>query len=350
MAITRRDEVLGKAVASDDAVIPRYRLVAEDGRVVAEHVELQLENPVLQEGMAYNKDFANEVLAASGTTAGELPGLVLAQEGYELAEGATVRAKLHVTIPAGSSGVTLDVGGSGAVAMVTGDGSEVLPQMAQGEVMTLVYTGSHYCLQGVQALALAAGAVNSRVVVANPDTAPDTWGVDTSPGAATPVFVPAAASPTGNSLVGFILYRPDGVSGAELTLTSFAGLAVTRYWGGASWAAWVYGAAGTAAGVANAATKLATARTIQTNLASTAAASFNGSANVSPGVSGTLGRGNGGTGATNGISASYVQAGTFPGSVVFATTDLSGWYGRNILFRNSAGANVASCRMFMNRK
>ena len=50
------------------------------------------------------------------------------------------------------------------------------------------------------------------------------------------------------------------------------------------------------AGNAGSATKLATARTIQTNLASTAAASFNGTANVTPGVTGTLPVGNGGTG------------------------------------------------------
>ena len=43
---------------------------------------------------------------------------------------------------------------------------------------------------------------------------------------------------------------------------------------------------------------LTTGRTFQTNLASTTAVSFNGSANISPGVTGTLPVGNGGTGAT----------------------------------------------------
>lgn len=42
---------------------------------------------------------------------------------------------------------------------------------------------------------------------------------------------------------------------------------------------------------------LTTARTVQTNLASTSSASFDGSANVTPGVTGTLPVGNGGTGA-----------------------------------------------------
>lgn len=49
-------------------------------------------------------------------------------------------------------------------------------------------------------------------------------------------------------------------------------------------------------GNASTATVLETARTIQTNLASTSSASFNGSANVTPGVTGILAVGNGGTG------------------------------------------------------
>lgn len=49
--------------------------------------------------------------------------------------------------------------------------------------------------------------------------------------------------------------------------------------------------------------KLATARTIQTNLGSTSTASFDGSANVTPGVTGTLAIGNGGTGATTAANA-----------------------------------------------
>ena len=51
-------------------------------------------------------------------------------------------------------------------------------------------------------------------------------------------------------------------------------------------------------GTAAAATKLATARTFRVNLGSTSSASFNGTANVTPGVTGVLGLGNGGTGKT----------------------------------------------------
>lgn len=56
-------------------------------------------------------------------------------------------------------------------------------------------------------------------------------------------------------------------------------------------------------GNAGSATVLATARTIQTNLASTSAASFNGSANTTPGVTGILPITNGGTGNTTGKAA-----------------------------------------------
>lgn len=55
---------------------------------------------------------------------------------------------------------------------------------------------------------------------------------------------------------------------------------------------------GTLTATASAATKLASGKTIQTNLASTSSASFDGTANITPGVTGTLGVGNGGTGAT----------------------------------------------------
>lgn len=58
------------------------------------------------------------------------------------------------------------------------------------------------------------------------------------------------------------------------------------------------GGTGNTTGNAVSSTKLETARTITTNLASTASASFDGTKNVTPGVSGTLPISNGGTGAT----------------------------------------------------
>lgn len=62
-------------------------------------------------------------------------------------------------------------------------------------------------------------------------------------------------------------------------------------------------ATATSATSATTATTLATARTIRTNLASTSTASFDGSANVTPGVTGTLPVGNGGTGQTTLVAA-----------------------------------------------
>jgi hypothetical protein len=73
-------------------------------------------------------------------------------------------------------------------------------------------------------------------------------------------------------------------------------------------ASYVEYAAGTAtnaihADEADTADQLTTARTIRTNLASTSAASFNGTANITPGVTGTLPIANGGTGATTALAA-----------------------------------------------
>ena len=59
------------------------------------------------------------------------------------------------------------------------------------------------------------------------------------------------------------------------------------------------GGTGNSTGLAAKATILATARTIQTNLGSTSSASFNGSANITPGVTGTLPVARGGTGQTS---------------------------------------------------
>lgn len=61
-------------------------------------------------------------------------------------------------------------------------------------------------------------------------------------------------------------------------------------------------------GTAAAANKLATGRTIKTNLGSTVAATFDGTSNVAPGVSGTLSVKNGGTGVTT-LTSGYALIG-----------------------------------------
>ena len=73
-------------------------------------------------------------------------------------------------------------------------------------------------------------------------------------------------------------------------------------------------------GNANTATKLATARTITANLASSTAGSFDGSANITVGVTGTLPIANGGTGATT-AAAARTALGCAP-AYTYSTTDL----------------------------
>ena len=74
------------------------------------------------------------------------------------------------------------------------------------------------------------------------------------------------------------------------------------------------GGTGNANGTAD---SLTTARTIRTNLASTSTASFNGTANVTPGVTGTLGTANGGTGKTGGecLMAYVLYGGSTTGNI-----------------------------------
>lgn len=74
-------------------------------------------------------------------------------------------------------------------------------------------------------------------------------------------------------------------------------------------------------GNANTATKLQTARTITANLASSTAGSFDGSANITVGVTGTLPIANGGTGATT-AAAARTALGCAP-AYTYSTTDLT---------------------------
>ncbi|ALA46459.1 tail fibers protein [Dickeya phage BF25/12] len=85
------------------------------------------------------------------------------------------------------------------------------------------------------------------------------------------------------------------------------------------------GGTGNNTGTALTATKLATARALQVALGSTTAASFDGTADVSPGVSGTLPLANGGTGATAAPAArTNLGSGTTGDAVFVASTPLAG--------------------------
>ena len=95
----------------------------------------------------------------------------------------------------------------------------------------------------------------------------------------------------------------------------------------------VSGSSGSCTGNAGTATKLATARTILVNLGATAAASFDGSANITPGVSGTLPVARGGTGRTDGKAVALATART-----ISLTGDATG----SASFNGSANASIAT--------
>lgn len=80
------------------------------------------------------------------------------------------------------------------------------------------------------------------------------------------------------------------------------------------------GSSASCTGNAASATKLVTGRTFRTNLASTATASFNGTANVTPGVTGILPVANGGTGNASGSATSLVSQSQNNG-IISAGTD-----------------------------
>ena len=117
-----------------------------------------------------------------------------------------------------------------------------------------------------------------------------------------------------------------------LTDYNYNDYAPTKTGGGASgtWGISVTGNAATA-------TKLATARTIRTNLASTSTASFDGSGNITPGVTGTLPIANGGTGKTTKNEA-YTNL-IHQGDLSNATTNLKrGMYSYGTSASNTPGS------------
>ena len=115
-------------------------------------------------------------------------------------------------------------------------------------------------------------------------------------------------------------------------------------------------------GNAATATKLQTARTVRTNLASTSTASFDGSANITPGVTGTLGIANGGTGLTSSPSmltdlgsttaANVLQASPRPGvtgtlGVANGGTGTSSWTSYRPIYASGATTLTYASSIYM---
>jgi len=100
---------------------------------------------VAEIGTKQTKAVWDELLAASGITAGTSSALTLAQAGFSLVDGATIRFKLHADM---DKGATLNVAATGAKSVVDQLGN---PQRAlAGSYCTVVYssTTENFILQG----------------------------------------------------------------------------------------------------------------------------------------------------------------------------------------------------------
>lgn len=165
---------------------------------------------------------------------------VVSLAGFTLVTGAKVAVKFTITNSAANP--TLNINNTGAKPIYYRGSAITASYLAANRTYEFVYNGTQYELIG------------------DIDTDSNTT---YTPASATPLVAGTAAVGTSTKYA-----REDHVHPAQTTITGNAGTA----------------------------TKLATSRTIRTNLASTSTASFNGTANIDPGVTGVLPITNGGTG------------------------------------------------------
>lgn len=165
MAITRQNEIIEKAAASDASAVPRYNLRTPDGALIGENVALELANAVTQMGTPVNAAALNEMLAASGVTAGAASAYTLAQEGFALFDGAPVRFRLHA---ASGAGATLNVNGTGAKALKTVLGDAMPSAIPAGMWVDAKYStvADAYILSGGSVSAAQIAAWDARQTAA----------------------------------------------------------------------------------------------------------------------------------------------------------------------------------------
>lgn len=114
----------------------RRQLIPEGGGATTYVVVAYADEPTT-EGTLINKAVLDEFLAASGITTGTSSALVLAQEGFVLADGAPIRIRPHVAII--NATATLNVAGTGAKSIIKINGSAVL-RVAKDAWIPLVYS------------------------------------------------------------------------------------------------------------------------------------------------------------------------------------------------------------------
>lgn len=146
----------------------RYAVYDENHNFLRYEHHERADEPV-QIGNPFNKALQDEFLAASGTTAGTASALTLAQPGFVLADGATVRIKLHV-----DSGATptLNINGTGAKAILDQNFANKLTGFKQNSVGTLVYSAAKnaYITQGFTDALLTLPTQKSSVELLNRTT------------------------------------------------------------------------------------------------------------------------------------------------------------------------------------
>ena len=214
------------------------------------------------------------------STAAGTAAKVVSLSGFKLQTGAEVTVRFTVTNTASSP--TLNVNNTGAKPIQYRNAAIAAGYLAANRTYRFVYDGSSYELVG---------------------------DVDTN---TTYTAATAAPKAPGTAAVGTSAKyaREDHVHPLQTSVT---------------------GSSGSCTGNAATATKLATARTVLVNLASTTAASFDGTKNVTPGVSGTLPVGRGGTGRTDGKAVALATKRT-----ISLTGDATGSVG----FDGSANAAI----------
>lgn len=157
MALVRRDEVLEKALSTDESAIPRFNIIAEDGSVLHRNARLELANNILTSGTPINKVALDEILAASGVTGGTSTAYTLAQDNFTLADGAPVRFRIHA---ASGSPATLNINSTGAKAVKTVTNGDMPAAIPAGMWLDAVYSAS------ADAYILTGGSVSAAQMAA----------------------------------------------------------------------------------------------------------------------------------------------------------------------------------------